>query len=155
MVSHVRYVPFNAMTCLTRATRADSWTAGKRLLYHLRPTDHSPPGFNRWFATIPRRRPTPGRDSICQVFWYHVDTRLEWFFLPGDYDVCLHKHCELVSFITTRYGMLTKYSHAQRMPSRESHGSADEDLAGTETDSDKNAMLYYHRIGTKQGRHPH
>ncbi|KAI0922051.1 hypothetical protein AcV5_000515 [Taiwanofungus camphoratus] len=38
----------------------------------------------------------------------------------------------------------------QRMPSRESHGSADEDLAGTETDSDKNAMLYYHRIGTKQ-----
>ncbi|OSD01749.1 hypothetical protein PYCCODRAFT_1368709 [Trametes coccinea BRFM310] len=38
----------------------------------------------------------------------------------------------------------------QRFPSRESHGSAADDLAGTETQSDKNAMLYYHRLGTQQ-----
>ncbi|EED83383.1 predicted protein [Postia placenta Mad-698-R] len=38
----------------------------------------------------------------------------------------------------------------QRFPTRESHGSADQDLAGTETDSDKNATLYYHRLGTDQ-----
>ncbi|OBZ71845.1 Prolyl endopeptidase [Grifola frondosa] len=38
----------------------------------------------------------------------------------------------------------------QRFPSRASHGSAAEDLAGTETESDKNALLYYHRVGTEQ-----
>ncbi|KAJ3476870.1 hypothetical protein NLI96_g10855 [Meripilus lineatus] len=38
----------------------------------------------------------------------------------------------------------------QRFADRESHGSAAEDKAGTETESDKNAMLYYHRIGTSQ-----
>ncbi|OCH85438.1 hypothetical protein OBBRIDRAFT_859242 [Obba rivulosa] len=38
----------------------------------------------------------------------------------------------------------------QRFPDRESHGTATEDKAGTETDSDKNAMLYYHRVGTSQ-----
>ncbi|TBU27685.1 prolyl oligopeptidase [Dichomitus squalens] len=36
----------------------------------------------------------------------------------------------------------------QRYPGRESHGPASEDKA--ETDSDKNAMLYYHRLGTQQ-----
>ncbi|CCM03973.1 uncharacterized protein FIBRA_06129 [Fibroporia radiculosa] len=38
----------------------------------------------------------------------------------------------------------------QRFPSRESHGSANDDVAGTETESDTNAMLYYHRVGTNQ-----
>ncbi|TFY82919.1 hypothetical protein EWM64_g1087 [Hericium alpestre] len=37
-----------------------------------------------------------------------------------------------------------------RFPERESHGAADSDKAGTETDSDKNAMLYYHRLNTDQ-----
>lgn len=41
-------------------------------------------------------------------------------------------------------------SNVQRFPSRESHGSASDDLAGTETQSDKNALLYYHRLGTQQ-----
>lgn len=36
------------------------------------------------------------------------------------------------------------------MPDRASHGSAVSDAAGTETDSDKNSMLYYHRVGTPQ-----
>ncbi|KAI0761741.1 hypothetical protein BC629DRAFT_1443455 [Irpex lacteus] len=38
----------------------------------------------------------------------------------------------------------------QRYPERKSHGAASQDLAGTETDSDTNAMLYYHRVGTSQ-----
>jgi prolyl oligopeptidase len=41
--------------------------------------------------------------------------------------------------------------HLQRYPDRESHGLATEDKAGTETQGDANAMLYYHRIGTLQG----
>ncbi|KAI0052627.1 prolyl oligopeptidase [Auriscalpium vulgare] len=38
----------------------------------------------------------------------------------------------------------------QRFPDRESHGDASEDNAGTETEGDKNAELYYHKIGTNQ-----
>lgn len=38
----------------------------------------------------------------------------------------------------------------QRFPDRAAHGSAASDKAGTETDDDKNAMLYYHRVGTAQ-----
>lgn len=41
-------------------------------------------------------------------------------------------------------------SSFQRYPSREFHGSADDDIAGTETETDKNAMLCYHRLGTPQ-----
>lgn len=38
----------------------------------------------------------------------------------------------------------------KRYPERKSHGAASDDLAGTETDSDTNAMMYYHRVGTSQ-----
>ncbi|KAI0346955.1 hypothetical protein BDW22DRAFT_1321836 [Trametopsis cervina] len=38
----------------------------------------------------------------------------------------------------------------QRYPERKSHGAAADTHAGTETDSDMNAMLYYHRVGTPQ-----
>ncbi|TDL29150.1 hypothetical protein BD410DRAFT_779479 [Rickenella mellea] len=38
----------------------------------------------------------------------------------------------------------------QRFDARESHGDATDGKAGTETDQDKNAMLYYHRVGTPQ-----
>lgn len=38
----------------------------------------------------------------------------------------------------------------QRFAERQSHGSSEEDKAGTETESDKNATVYYHRIGTPQ-----
>ena len=41
-------------------------------------------------------------------------------------------------------------SSLQRFGDRQSHGSASEDKAGTETESDKNAMLYYHKLGTSQ-----
>lgn len=41
-------------------------------------------------------------------------------------------------------------SFSQRFADRQSHGSASEDKAGTETDSDKNALLYYHKLGTSQ-----
>ncbi|EIM85490.1 prolyl oligopeptidase [Stereum hirsutum FP-91666 SS1] len=52
----------------------------------------------------------------------------------------------------------------QRFPDRKSHGDAEEDKAGTETEGDRDAMLYYHKIGTKQAddtlvmkdpEHPH
>lgn len=42
----------------------------------------------------------------------------------------------------------------QRYPERKAHGSAADDVAGTETESDMNAMLYYHRVGTIQGTVP-
>lgn len=38
----------------------------------------------------------------------------------------------------------------QRFPERKEHGTDTDDKAGTETDSDVNAMLYYHRVGTPQ-----
>lgn len=38
----------------------------------------------------------------------------------------------------------------QRFPNRESHGSATEDKAGTETTHDQDATVYYHKIGTPQ-----
>jgi hypothetical protein len=38
----------------------------------------------------------------------------------------------------------------QRFPARAAHGEVGTDAAGTETDKDLNAMLYYHKIGTPQ-----
>ena len=38
----------------------------------------------------------------------------------------------------------------QRYPERVSHGNASSDEAGTETTSDLDAELYYHRVGTPQ-----
>ncbi|GAA5986969.1 hypothetical protein JCM10908_000972 [Rhodotorula pacifica] len=38
----------------------------------------------------------------------------------------------------------------QRFPERAEHGSETDDKAGTETDADENAMLYYHKVGTPQ-----
>ncbi|KAK4703563.1 prolyl oligopeptidase, partial [Phenoliferia sp. Uapishka_3] len=38
----------------------------------------------------------------------------------------------------------------QRFPDREAHGADTEHTAGTETDSDINASVYYHRVGTTQ-----
>lgn len=38
----------------------------------------------------------------------------------------------------------------QRFPERKEHGGEEDDKAGTETDKDLNASLYYHRIGTPQ-----
>ncbi|BGP07293.1 hypothetical protein JCM10049v2_003124 [Rhodotorula toruloides] len=38
----------------------------------------------------------------------------------------------------------------QRFPARAEHGADTDDKAGTETDKDVNALLYYHKIGTPQ-----
>ncbi|GJN89615.1 hypothetical protein Rhopal_002602-T1 [Rhodotorula paludigena] len=38
----------------------------------------------------------------------------------------------------------------QRFPERKGHGADTDDKAGTETDKDVNAALYYHRVGTPQ-----
>ncbi|KAK4057924.1 hypothetical protein OIO90_001143 [Microbotryomycetes sp. JL221] len=40
----------------------------------------------------------------------------------------------------------------QRLPERKGHGADTDDKAGTETDSDLNAMLYYHKVGTSQDK---
>lgn len=44
---------------------------------------------------------------------------------------------------------------SQRFPGREAHGLATEDKAGIETTGDKDAMLYYHKIGTPQCQSVH
>ncbi|BGP47335.1 hypothetical protein JCM10450v2_003187 [Rhodotorula kratochvilovae] len=38
----------------------------------------------------------------------------------------------------------------QRFPERQNHGADTDDKAGTETDKDVNAAVYYHRVGTPQ-----
>jgi prolyl oligopeptidase len=58
------------------------------------------------------------------------------------YQVCLIYHS---SKVRCQY-----FARLQRYPDRESHGLATEDKAGTETQCDVNAMIYYHKIGTSQ-----
>ncbi|PCH41552.1 hypothetical protein WOLCODRAFT_89370 [Wolfiporia cocos MD-104 SS10] len=69
---------------------------------------------------------------------------------PSHDDGRLPEEIRFVKFSGITWSADSKGFFYQRLPSRESHGSADTDLAGTETDSDRNAMLYYHRIGTDQ-----
>lgn len=51
---------------------------------------------------------------------------------------------------TRRVDIMLMNGLNQRYPTRSEHGSLDSDQAGTETVEDKNAMLYYHRLGTDQ-----
>ncbi|KZT12672.1 uncharacterized protein LAESUDRAFT_718954 [Laetiporus sulphureus 93-53] len=74
----------------------------------------------------------------------NTDTR------PSHDDGRLPEEIRFVKFSAITWTADSKGFFYQRFPARESHGSAESDLAGTETDSDKNAMLYYHRIGTPQ-----
>ncbi|KAI0092497.1 prolyl oligopeptidase [Irpex rosettiformis] len=62
----------------------------------------------------------------------------------------LSDEIRFVKFSSISWTKDSKGFFYQRYPERKSHGAASEDLAGTETDSDTNAMLYYHRVGTPQ-----
>ncbi|KAH7890841.1 prolyl oligopeptidase [Phlebopus sp. FC_14] len=62
----------------------------------------------------------------------------------------LAEEIRFVKFSSVTWTRDSKGFFYQRFPSRESHGLATEDKAGTETTDDRDAMLYYHRIGTSQ-----
>lgn len=64
----------------------------------------------------------------------------------------LAEEIRFVKFSSITWTHDSKGFFYQRFPSRESHGLATEDKAGTETTDDKDAMLYYHRIGTPQSQ---
>ncbi|EIW79415.1 hypothetical protein CONPUDRAFT_60260 [Coniophora puteana RWD-64-598 SS2] len=66
------------------------------------------------------------------------------------HDSRLKEEIRFVKFSSIAWTHDSKGFFYQRFPDRESHGLATEDKAGTETTDDKNAMLYYHRIGTPQ-----
>ncbi|KZT74475.1 hypothetical protein DAEQUDRAFT_720646 [Daedalea quercina L-15889] len=70
--------------------------------------------------------------------------------LPVHTDGALPDEIRFVKFSSVTWTPDSKGFFYQRFPTRQSHGSAEEDKAGTETDMDQNAMLYYHRIGTPQ-----
>ncbi|KAF8448942.1 prolyl oligopeptidase [Boletus edulis BED1] len=65
---------------------------------------------------------------------------------------CLSDEIRFVKFSSISWTHDSKGFFYQRFPSRESHGIATEDKAGTETTGDKDAMLYYHRVGTPQSQ---
>lgn len=64
----------------------------------------------------------------------------------------LAEEIRFVKFSSITWTHDSKGFFYQRFPSRESHGLATEDKAGTETTDDKDAMLYYHKIGTPQSQ---
>ncbi|KIJ20885.1 hypothetical protein PAXINDRAFT_165716 [Paxillus involutus ATCC 200175] len=62
----------------------------------------------------------------------------------------LPEEVRFVKFSSVEWTHDSKGFFYQRFPDRESHGLATEDKAGTETTGDKDAMLYYHKVGTSQ-----
>jgi len=69
---------------------------------------------------------------------------------PSHHDGRLPEEIRYVKFSGITWSHDSKGFFYQRYPVKESHGSAEEDRAGTETETDKNATLYYHRLGTDQ-----
>ncbi|KAI0676715.1 prolyl oligopeptidase [Trametes maxima] len=69
---------------------------------------------------------------------------------PSHDDGRLPEEIRYVKFSGISWTHDSKGFFYQRFPTRESHGSAADDVAGTETQSDKNAMLFYHKLGTQQ-----
>ncbi|KAG6331834.1 hypothetical protein ID866_7256 [Astraeus odoratus] len=62
----------------------------------------------------------------------------------------LQEEIRFVKFSSITWTHDSKGFFYQRFPDRDSHGLATEDKAGTETMDDKDAMVYYHKIGTPQ-----
>jgi prolyl oligopeptidase len=69
---------------------------------------------------------------------------------PTHDDSRLPDEIRFVKFSSITWTHDSKGFFYQRFPDRATHGSAETDQAGTETDDDKHAMLYYHRVGTPQ-----
>ena len=115
-----------------------SFSIGIRLLHHLRSTNNFSPCTERGRGPcFSRRRSIARRDSLREILPYNLDPRQQGFLLPG-------KHHD------SRRNTLALTSIIQRYPKRVSHGDASSDKAGTETTSDVDAELYYHRVGTPQ-----
>ncbi|KIJ65569.1 hypothetical protein HYDPIDRAFT_174977 [Hydnomerulius pinastri MD-312] len=62
----------------------------------------------------------------------------------------LSEEIRFVKFSTVTWTQDSKGFFYQRFPSRDSHGLATDDKAGTETTDDKDAMLFYHKVGSPQ-----
>lgn len=71
---------------------------------------------------------------------------------PSHDDGRLPDEIRFVKFSTITWTHDSKGFFYQRFPDRATHGSVESDLAGTETEDDRNAMLYYHRVGTPQSK---
>lgn len=69
---------------------------------------------------------------------------------PTHHDNRLSDEIRFVKFSRIAWTHDSKGFFYHRFPDRESHGTATEDKAGTETTGDRNSMLCYHRIGTPQ-----
>ncbi|EGN96818.1 hypothetical protein SERLA73DRAFT_124603 [Serpula lacrymans var. lacrymans S7.3] len=69
---------------------------------------------------------------------------------PDHHATRLAEEIRFVKFSDIAWTHDSKGFFYQRYPGRDSHGLATEDKAGTETTDDRNAMLYYHHIGTQQ-----
>ncbi|KAA1465945.1 prolyl oligopeptidase [Dentipellis sp. KUC8613] len=71
-------------------------------------------------------------------------------FTDAEKDVKLPEEIRFVKFSSIVWTRDSKGFFYQRFPDRDSHGSASEDKAGTETEGDRDASLYYHRLNTPQ-----
>jgi prolyl oligopeptidase len=85
--------------------------------------------------------------DFCTVYVRRTDAPLA----KGSHDDArLPDEIRFVKFSSITWTHDSKGFFYQRFPDRASHGDAASDLAGTEIDDDRNAMLYYHRVGTSQ-----
>ncbi|KZP21737.1 hypothetical protein FIBSPDRAFT_740187 [Athelia psychrophila] len=90
--------------------------------------------------------------DFCTIYVRRTDSPLAEVngVRPEHHDSRLPEEIRFVKFSTIVWTHDSKGFFYQRYPDRESHGLATEDKAGTETDGDINAMVYYHRLGTQQ-----
>lgn len=93
-----------------------------------------------WFSIYVRRTDTPHKELAAEAeipAEGQDDGRLE--------DVVRHAKFSGITWTHNDAGFFY-----QRYPSAIDHKSDTADVAGTETDSNENAMVYYHRLGTSQ-----
>ena len=127
---------------LSRPCRVTGTLAGSDSLFREVTSSQSTCGPHRspWRLYPRRRCHTTTKGSLMK---YALSSSLQ---LPGRMTIKVSS----TKWVHRSISWRESHELLQRYPERKSHGAAHEDLAGTETDSDLNAMLYYHRIGTNQ-----